>query len=154
MIDLAIFIGVMVIILLGLFVIIMNKVGYSYSALKEYIKKVENKTILQASAGIIGAMLVAAFIVFMFGQVVNAEEGKWLDTASVFVGIDYHNNGSVFCQDIGVSDELNSNLGANIEVYSYGDHSISGNYTHHSCAINPDVNTYDGVGFKYEWKIW
>lgn len=151
--DTLIFIGVMVIILLGLFIRIMSKVGFSYKALSSYIKKVENKTVLQAGGGIILAMLTAAFFVFMIGQVV-AKEGKWFDSGSVFVGIDYHKDGSVFCQDTGVSGELNSNLGANIEVYSYGDHSLSGNYTHHSCALNPDVNTYDGAGFKYEWKIW
>jgi hypothetical protein len=153
MIEILIFIGVMAIILLGLFIFIMSKVGFSYSALKDYIKQIENKTVLQASAGITGAMLVVAFIVFMIGQAVHAE-GKWLDTASVFVGIDYHQDGSVFCKDPGVSDKLNSNLGATIEVYRYGNHSLSGNYTHHSCAINPDVNTYDGIGFKYEWKIY
>jgi len=150
--DLMIFIGVMVIILIGLFIIIMHKVGYSYKALSDYMKKVENKTVLQAGGGIISAMLIAALIVFMIGQAV-AEEGKWLDKGSVFVGIDYHKNGSVFCQGNGVNDELNSNLGVNIEVYRYGNHSISGNYTHHSCALNPDVNTYDGAGFKYEWRI-
>ena len=99
-----------------------------------------------------GAMLTAALIVFVIGEA--RAEGKWLDKGSVFIGIDYHKDGSVFCQAPGVSDEMNSNLGMNIEVYSYGDHSLSGNYTHHSCALNPDVNTYDGVGFKYEWKIW
>ena len=151
--DLMIFIGVMAVILTGLFIFIMSKVGFSYSALSGYIKKVENKTVLQAGGGIILAMLTAAFFVFMIGQVV-AEEGKWLDKGSVFVGIDYHKDGSVFCQDNGVSNELNSNLGMNIEVYSYGDHALSSNYTHHSCALNPDVSTYDGIGFKYEWKIW
>jgi len=151
--DWIIFIGAMVVILFGLFVFIMSKVGYSYKALSDYIRKVENKTVLQAAGGIILAMLIVAFFVFMIGQVA-AEEGKWLDKGSVFIGIDYHKDGSVFCQGTGVSDELNSNLGANIEVYSYGDHSLSGNYTHHSCALNPDVNTYDGIGFKYEWRIW
>lgn len=154
MTNLLIFIGVMVVILLGLFIFIMSKVGFSYSALSDYIKKVENKTVLQAAGGIMAAMLVAAFIVFMIGQAAHAEEGKWLDSGSVFIGIDYHKDGSVFCQDNGVSDELNSNLGMNMNVYKYGYHSLSANYTHHSCAINPDVNTYDGAGFKYEWKIW
>ena len=152
--DVIIFIGVMVVILLGLFVFIMSKVGFSYSALSDYIKKVENKTVRQAAGGIMAAMLVAAFVVFMIGQVVHAEEGKWFDEGSVFIGLDYHKNGSVFCQDNGVSSELNSNLGAEIEVYSHGDHSVSGIYTHHSCALNSDVNTYDGIGFRYEWKIW
>ena len=142
----------MVVILLILFGIVVKRAG----SLKDYIRKVENKTPLQAAIGIMGAMLFAAFIVFMLGQVikaVKAEESAWFDTGSVFIGIDYHNAGSVFCQSNGVSDELNSNLGMNIEVYRYGDHSISSNYTHHSCALNPDVNTYDGAGFKYEWKI-
>ena len=147
--DTLIFISVMVVILLILFGIVVKRAG----SLKDYIRKVENKTPLQAALGIMGAMLFAAFIVFMIGQVVKAEESKWFDTGSVFIGIDYHNNGSIFCQDIGVSNEMNSNLGMNIEVYSYGNHSISGNYTHHSCALNPDVNTYDAAGFKYEWKI-
>ena len=151
--DLLIFIGIMAVILLGLFIIIMNKKGYSYTALKDYIKLVENKTVLQASAGIIAAMLVAAFIVFMIGQAV-ADENEWFYGGSIFVGIDYNPDGSVFCQDAGVNNDLNSNLGMNIGVYRYGDHSISGNYTHHSCAINPDVNIYDAAGFKYEWKIW
>ena len=150
--DILIFISVMAVILLILFGIIIKKAG----SLKDYIRKVENKTPLQAALGIMGAMLFAAFIVFMLGQVikaVKAEEGKWFDRGSVFIGIDYHNNGSVFCRSNGISDELNSNLGMNIEVYRYGDHSFSGNYTHHSCALNPDVNTYDAAGFKYEWKI-
>jgi hypothetical protein len=150
--DILIFIGMMAIILLGLFVFIMSRVGFSYLALRNYIKKVENKTVLQAVGGIMAAMIAAAFFVFMIGQVV-AEEGKWLNSGSVFIGIDYNNKGSVFCQDNGVSNEMNSNLGANIEVYTYGDHTLSGNYTHHSCAINPDVNTYDALGFKYEWRI-
>ncbi len=144
----------MIVVLVGLFIVIMSKVGFSYSALSAYIKKVENKTVMQAAGGIMAAMIVVAFIVFMIGKVAHAEEGKWLDTGSVFIGLDYHNDGSVFCRDNGVSNKLNSNLGATIQVYRYGDHSISGNYTHHSCAINPDKNTYDAAGFKYEWKIW
>lgn len=147
--DILIFIGVMLAILAVLFIIIMSKVGFSYTALKDYIKKIENKSVLQAVTGIISATAVVAFFVFMIGQVV-AEESKWFDTGSIFVGIDYHQNGSVFCVGDG---KLNSNMGAAIEVYQYGDHSMSGVYTHHSCAINSDVNTYDAIGFKYEWKI-
>jgi len=150
--DILIFISVMAVILLILFGIIIKRAG----SLKDYIRKVENKTPLQAALGIMGAMLFAAFIVFMLGQVikaVKAEEIEWGYSGSVFIGIDYNKNGSVFCQDNGVSNELNSNLGANIGVLRYGNHSISGNYTHHSCALNPDVNTYDTPGFKYEWKI-
>ena len=147
--DTLIFISVMAVILLILFGIVVKRAG----SLKDYIRKVENKTPQQSALGIMGSMLLAAFIVFMIGQVVKADESAWFDKGSVFIGIDYHNNGSIFCQNAGVSNEMNSNLGANIEVWRYGNHSFSGNYTHHSCALNPDVNTYDSPGFKYEWKI-
>lgn len=154
--DILIFISSMLGILSVLFIIIMSKKGFSYTSLKDYIKLVENKTVLEATTGIIAAVLGVAFMVFVFGMFISeAKSAEWFDRGSVFVGIDYHNNGSVFCQNTstGVSDKYNSNMGATVGIYKDGAHSWSGNYTHHSCAINPDVNTYDAIGFKYEWRI-
>ena len=29
-----------------------------------------------------------------------------------------------------------------------------GKYTHHSCALNPDRNSYDALGVELEWCVW
>lgn len=150
--DILIFIGVMLAILSGLFIVVMTKVGFSYTALKDYIMKTENKSIKKASAGIIGAMLIVALAVFSFGNVVKAE-GVWFNTGSVFIGVEQTSGASPFCTSEGVNDKLTSNLGADIQVYKNGNHSISGVYTHHSCALNPDINVYDAIGFRYVLRI-
>lgn len=31
---------------------------------------------------------------------------------------------------------------------------VNAKYTHHSCALNPDRNGYDGVGIEVVWTIW
>ena len=84
----------------------------------------------------------------------KADEIKWFDGATVFTGLDYTANQSPLCQPTGVNDRLTSNIGFTQNIVAQGPMRVSAKYTHHSCAISADMNSYDAIGIVIEWKIW
>lgn len=83
----------------------------------------------------------------------NAET-KYFDGAKVFVGLDSTPVHNAFCQKTGASDRISSNMGFVQNIATTTDFNIGMKYTHHSCAISPDVNTYDAIGIVIEWTIY
>ena len=82
--------------------------------------------------------------------------GTWFNDATVFLGIDHTKKVSPQCRDGGFDDRSTSNLGMKLNVWESPSKNVRVNakYTHHSCAINPDNRSYDGVGVEVEWKVW
>lgn len=82
--------------------------------------------------------------------------GTFFNDASVFMGIDRTKKQSPQCQAAGFDDRSTSNLGFKANIWQSPSKNVRFNlmYTHHSCALNPDRNSYDAIGAQVEWFIW
>lgn len=83
--------------------------------------------------------------------------GTWFNDASVFMGLDQTRKAvSPQCQDSGPDTRTTSNMGARMNIWQSDSKNVRVNaqYTHHSCAISPDRQSYDGIGIQVEWRIW
>jgi hypothetical protein len=74
----------------------------------------------------------------------------------VFAGIEATKNLSPQCDTGGASDRITSNLGVEAcsTVSEDGRTELCGVYRHHSCAISPDRESYDGVGFLVKRRVY
>ena len=86
----------------------------------------------------------------VFFKSVNAEDG-WLKGGTAFAGIDRTFNPSPLCGEGGVDNHLTSNIGFTQNIYTKDAATLGFKYTHHSCAISPDKNSYDSGGLYAEW---
>ena len=82
--------------------------------------------------------------------------GTFFNDASVFMGIDRTKKISPQCYSGGYDDRSTSNMGFRVNVWQSPSKNVRLNaqYTHHSCALNPDRNSYDALGIQVEWLIW
>lgn len=82
--------------------------------------------------------------------------GTFFNDASVFMGIDRTKRISPQCHSGGHDDRSTSNMGFRVNVWQSPSKNVRFNlmYTHHSCALNPDRNSYDAIGAQVEWFIW
>lgn len=107
-------------------------------------------------------IVVFAVIMFLLPSPARAQftvpgvPGTWLNDGHVFAGIDYTRNQSPQCQSGGFDDRSTSNMGFKANVWQSPSKNVRFNlmYTHHSCALNPDRNSYDAIGAQVEWFIW
>ena len=90
-------------------------------------------------------------------QPLNLEiPGTWFNDAGVFMGLDRTKGVSPQCVAGGYDDRSTSNMGVRLNVWESPSKNVRVNakYTHHSCALNPDRNGYDGLGIEVVWMIW
>lgn len=82
--------------------------------------------------------------------------GTWFNDAGVFMGLDRTKGTSPQCHTGGYDDRTTSNMGVRLNVWESPSRNVRVNakYTHHSCALNPDRNGYDGLGIEVVWTIW
>lgn len=105
-------------------------------------------------------ILLLALALWMLPNNANAQYsnkyGTWFNDASVFMGIDRTKKISPQCESGGYDEKSTSNMGirANVWQSQSGNVRLNGKYTHHSCAINPDRNSYDALGVEVEWVVW
>lgn len=135
--------------------LILFVVGYTAYKLKksglspiEYFKTKDGLGILK---GILIASAVMALAVFLGGC-----SGTYLNDATAYAGIEGTKDVSPQCQNQGIDPHGTSNLGFKLNLYESEDQRFRTNakYTHHSCALSPDRNTYDAAGVEFEYKIW
>ena len=142
----------------GLLTILLGYVFYksdwSVTKFKEnWIKSEGTKTpIWRAVLVILSVPILMAAV--LYAANVEASEYKWFDEATVYVGLDYTYNASPLCQDYGVNDHLTSNMGFTQSIVKKDRMNVSAKYTHHSCAVSADKNSYDAIGIMIEWEIW
>jgi hypothetical protein len=122
---------------------------------REYFGTPGGRKILAGIIVFVGAGLLAA----LMSAPAKAGDLKWFDYGEVYLGLDYTNRSpSPQCVgDPGGADErLTSNGGARVNIVSWPDDSFQANlkYTHHSCAVNTDRNTYDGMGVELVYRLW
>ena len=103
-------------------------------------------------------ILVLGLLIWLLPGNANAQtlQGTWFNDASVFMGIERTKKLSPQCHGGGYDERSTSNMGvrANVWQSASGNVRLNGKYTHHSCAINPDRNSYDALGVEVEWIVW
>jgi len=110
-------------------------------------------------------LAIAGFLLLgVIGMAVYSDKAKsaeWFsDKPIVFLGVDHVTN-NVFCErklESGLrqnnpKDPWVSNLGILIPIVDFSNYRLSGNWTHHSCALGYDAPTYDGTGLRLEWRF-
>lgn len=157
--DLLIVIGFVFAVCLGL---LLWKVGFKN--LPSYLKTKDGKGV--AKGFILAPIIIIAvgLVMFLIPGKSQASEpplnlsipGTWFNDASVFMGIDRTRKQSPQCQSGGFDDRSTSNMGFKANVWQSPSKNVRFNlmYTHHSCALNPDRNSYDAIGAQVEWFIW
>lgn len=101
------------------------------------------------------AIAVLALVIFLIPN--NANAGTWFNDAGVYMGVDYTKGTSPQCED---GDPIDARGTSNLGVWANGWESSDGairvnaRYTHHSCVLGEDEDSYDGLGVIVEWKLW
>lgn len=104
----------------------------------------------RAGRGVLFGLLVAPLAALLIGSLGGCAR------VDVFAGLESTKNLSPQCETGGASDRITSNLGVegcNI-ISSDGRTELCGVYRHHSCAISPDRESYDGVGFLVKRRVY
>lgn len=129
------------------------KAGWSKAKFKEnwIHSEGDDKPMWRGIMFIIGVPLLMGLVLYA-GNVKSAEY-KWFDEATVYVGLDYTENTNPLCGQLGASDRISSNMGFTQSIVKKDMMNINMKYTHHSCAISADQNSYDAVGVMIEWTI-
>lgn len=94
------------------------------------------------------------FLVSLF-QTADASDFEYFTYSEIYAGLEVPvvNDISTQCYTSQVDDRLTSNFGAYQNIIKYDDIEIGIQYTHHSCALGQDKNTYNGVGLHIRWRI-
>lgn len=82
--------------------------------------------------------------------------GHFFNYAYTFAGVDYTRKVSPQCVAGSQDDRLTSNMGFGLNMWESTSRRVSMDlrYTHHSCVIGKDRNSYDGLGLSVTWKPW
>ena len=119
-----------------------------------------------AVVALVTALLAPAAHAQPLPQVPKAYTAKssWLDTryghflnhAYVFAGVDYTRKLSPQCVAGSVQDRLTSNMGMGLNVWQSPSRKVwlDLQWTHHSCVLGEDRNSYDGFGLRATWFPW
>ncbi len=101
----------------------------------------------------IGLAIAIAVGLFLFSP--KAEAYDWFAWTEIEVGGDYTKDRSPFCQQGDNDNRFTShlNLTQNVVQTDTGNAGANVRYTHHSCAVNGDAQTYDAVGVSVFYRI-
>lgn len=82
--------------------------------------------------------------------------GHFLNHAYVFAGVDYTRKVSPQCVPGSMHDRLTSNMGMGLNMWQSPSRKVwlDLQWTHHSCVIGVDRNSYDGFGLRATWFPW
>lgn len=82
--------------------------------------------------------------------------GHFLNHAYVFAGVDYTRKVSPQCVAGSMQDRLTSNMGMGLNVWQSPSRKVwlDLQWTHHSCVVGVDRNSYDGFGVRATWFPW
>lgn len=106
--------------------------------------------------GILKGIVIVLAIAITIGMSKCAFAGDFFTSGSIYAGLDYTFKQSPQCQNNGPDIHSTSNVGARVNIYQSSDKTFRFNtkYTHHSCAFSVDRNSYDGVGFELEYRLY
>lgn len=103
----------------------------------------------KAGRGVLFGLIVAPVTAILIGMI-------GCTRVDVFAGLESTKNQSPQCDSGGASDRIASNLGVEACRTVSADRrtELCGVYRHHSCAISPDRESYDGVGFLVKRRVY
>jgi hypothetical protein len=103
----------------------------------------------KAGRGVLFGLIVAPLTAILIGMIGCTH-------VDVFAGLEHTKNLSPQCDTGGASDRITSNLGVEgcRTISEDGRTELCGVYRHHSCAISPDRESYDGVGFLVKRRVY
>ena len=105
----------------------------------------------------VALLAVAALILFtvmalLSSSEARAEENGWLTASRIYLDLDHAKElQTSFCKRS--TNDLTSNLGADVTIYKHGALEWHIHTAHHSCAFGPDAPTYDAVGAGFTLKF-
>lgn len=104
----------------------------------------------KAGRGVLWGLVIAPLAALLIGSLGGCTR------VDVFAGLEATKNLSPQCDPGGASDRVTSNLGVEgcRTVSEDGRTELCGVYRHHSCAISPDHESYDGVGFLVKRRVY
>lgn len=136
--------------------VVLGVVFKSPKRLRNYMRSQDGDGV---KAGILKFVGLAIVVVFMGTLISKAasEPVKYFQFVDVYIGIDSPRSPSPFCASSGESDRLTSNGGLKVNLVESADDRFQANwkYTHHSCALNRDISTYDAFyGLELVYRLW
>ncbi|MCE2830538.1 MAG: hypothetical protein LW709_02690 [Oxalobacteraceae bacterium] len=143
----AVFVGLLLAVVLGY-------IAYRLppSKWREYFSTSEGRGILK---GIILAPIVILLIALVLSLFSRANaQGRWFKDAGVFVGLDQTFKQSPQCSANTIDDRGTSNMGFWVNAWQYQNVQVNFKYTHHSCVLGRDRNSYDAAGIELRWTLW
>lgn len=152
--DAVYFIALILLFVAFLFAWVLHKVNYNIADFKAYWGSQGAGAIPSLMKALL-LILAVTFIAFIGNKAFAEEEPlpDWFQYTAVYAGLDYTFSQSPQCELSDIDDQITSNLGIRQHVYSWGNVNLLANYTHHSCAIGRDRNSYDAAGFQIEWRF-
>lgn len=105
--------------------------------------------------GVAKGIVLAIGVSLAFLFVPRCAAGEWLTDVDLYFGLDHTNKPSPQCEDRGPDNRLTSNLGLRGTLYRVSDRTawVGLQYTHHSCALSPDRESYDAIGITYTKRL-
>lgn len=156
MTDFALFFGIIIAVVIA---ILLLRVGPKN--LPSFFKTKDGKGAIASMLLGIGVILVVGVLMALGNKahassVLDNRFGHFFNYAYTFAGIDYTRKVSPQCVAGSQDDRLTSNMGFGLNVWESTGRRVSMDiqYTHHSCVIGVDRNSYDGLGLRVIWKPW
>jgi hypothetical protein len=136
------------------------------------IKKIVPWAETKDGIGAIASMILGVVVVVVVGilvtlatsffneakaqSVLDNKYGHFFNNVYVYAGIDYTKKVSPQCVAGSINDHLTSNMGFGTNVWQSPSRKVHLDltYTHHSCVIGVDRNSYDAFGLRTTWYPW
>lgn len=146
------FYGVVVVIVVLMLLAVFWKRGRS--GFIAYFKTGDGAGALASALKASAAIAIILMILFVGMKCAHADD-EWFKWTDVYMGVDYTKKQSPQCNPGGVDDNFTSNLGVSQHIRDLGSEDVYlyGGWTHHSCVIGGDRNTFDGVGIGVNWRF-
>ena len=99
----------------------------------------------------IEAVLILLAVAAILLTARNAFAGEWFPEAAVYVDVT-KDPPSTYCYR---DDGHASHMGARVDLYSHGPHTVRTLWVHNSCVeSNNDRRSRDVLGIGYEYQLW
>lgn len=119
----------------------------------------------KAGKGALASMALGVIVILAAGflaskaqaqSVLDTRYGYFLNNAYVFAGIDHTRKVSPQCVPGSQSDRMTSNMGMGLNLWQSPSRRVllDLQWTHHSCVLGVDRNSYDGAGIRVTWIPW
>lgn len=147
-----IFVGLMVLVIIGLF-------GWSWFELKSFKRALNHWKKGRPLKDILPIIYVPVVLMLaltlLFPSKAEASDFEYLQWFQVDAGLQYQLGDVPFVQcKEGDFDKLGSDIGLTLNVVEYQDvFEINSTYRHHSCAVGADTQIYDAIGLQVGWRF-